>query len=109
MRLHRAVPINLTFEGNYYDLTDFLFRLRNLVIVRDGELEVGGRLFTLGRSRLQEGSLGFPQITASLTVSAYVVLRPPAAPVAPPATTAAGDDTTPRRAATDPPGGEVTA
>ena len=35
---HYSVPITLTFQGNYYDLTDFLFRLRNLVDVRDGEL-----------------------------------------------------------------------
>ena len=44
---YSAIQINLTFEGNYFDLTDFLFRLRNLVTVRDGRLSSSGRLFTL--------------------------------------------------------------
>ncbi len=44
---YTALPVNLSFEGNYYDLTDFLFRLRNLVSVRDGKLEADGRLYTL--------------------------------------------------------------
>lgn len=85
-----AVPIKLTFEGSYYDLTDFLFRLRNLVIVRDGELESVGRLFSLDALDLHEGSLGFPQVQAGLTVSAYSYAPAPAAPApgtTPPATT----------------------
>jgi Tfp pilus assembly protein PilO len=74
-----AVPIKLTFEGSYYDLTDFLFRLRNLVIVRDGELESSGRLFTLDALDLHEGSLGFPQVQAAITLSAYSYSPAPAA------------------------------
>jgi Tfp pilus assembly protein PilO len=69
---YTKVPINLTFEGNYFDLTDFLFRLRNLVFVRDGELNARGRLFTLDSLDLHEGRDSFPQIEAVLTVSAYV-------------------------------------
>jgi Pilus assembly protein, PilO len=98
---YQAVPIKLTFEGNYYDLTDFLFRLRNLVIVRDGELESAGRLFTLDGLDLVQGSLGFPQVQAGLTVSAYT-FAPGAAPAVgaatpatPPATTTAPTTTTP--------------
>lgn len=93
-----ATPIKLTFEGSYYDLTDFLFRLRNLVIVRDGELESEGRLFTLDALDLHEGSLGFPQVQAAITVSAYSYSPAPAAvapATTPPATTttpAAGQD-----------------
>jgi hypothetical protein len=88
-----AVPIKLTFEGSYYDLTDFLFRLRNLVIVRDGELESAGRLFSLDALDLHEGSLGFPQVQAGLTVSAYSYAPAPAAPA--PATTPPATTTTP--------------
>jgi Tfp pilus assembly protein PilO len=66
------VPINLTFEGNFYDLTDFLFRLRNLVIVQDGELAAEGRLFALESIVIQEGRDKFPEVQAALTVSAYV-------------------------------------
>ena len=74
-----AVPIKLTFEGSYYDLTDFLFRLRNLVIVRDGELESAGRLFTLDALDLHEGSLGLPEVQAAITLSAYSYSPTPAA------------------------------
>jgi len=89
----QALPIKLTFEGSYYDLTDFLFRLRNLVIVRDGELESAGRLFTLDALDLHEGSLGFPQVQAAITISAYTYAPAPA--VAPPATTPPATTTTP--------------
>jgi Tfp pilus assembly protein PilO len=89
-----ASPIKLTFEGSYYDLTDFLFRLRNLVIVRDGELESAGRLFTLDALDLHEGSVGFPQVQAAITVSAYSYAPAPAA-AAPGATPPAATTTTP--------------
>lgn len=79
----QSIPIELTFEGNYYDLTDVLFRLRNLVIVRDGKLDAQGRLFTLDTLGLSEGPDGFPQIQAGLSLSAYVYAPAPAAPAAP--------------------------
>jgi Tfp pilus assembly protein PilO len=86
---YSSVPISLTFEGNYYDLTDFLFRLRSLVIVRDGELQAEGRLFSLDTFDLHEGPEGFPQIQAALTVSAFVY-----APAPPPAANAPATATT---------------
>jgi Tfp pilus assembly protein PilO len=67
---YRSIPISLAFEGNYYDLTDFLFRLRNLVSVRDGRLSSTGRFFTLDTLDLHEA--GLPKIEAILVVSAYV-------------------------------------
>jgi len=93
---HFSVPITLTFEGNYYDLTDFLFRLRNLVSVRDGVLDASGRLYTLDSLEFNESEGGFPQIQATLVLSAYafgVPLVPGAAPPPPPATTT-GETTT---------------
>lgn len=88
---HFSVPVTLTFEGNYYDLTDFLFRLRNLVSVRDGVLDATGRLYTLDSLEFTEAEAGFPQIQATLILSAYTfgALVDPAAPapVTPPATT----------------------
>jgi Tfp pilus assembly protein PilO len=69
---YRVVPISLTFEGNFYDLNDFLFRMRNLVSVRDGKLAASGRFFTLDTLDMHEGPKKFPQIQAVLIVSAYV-------------------------------------
>jgi Tfp pilus assembly protein PilO len=100
---YSAIGITLTFEGNYFDLTDFLFRLRNLVTVRDGRLSSSGRLFTLDTLSMKEGKDGFPDINAGLTVSAYTygtadaaasALLPPTttteAPPPPPADASAG-------------------
>jgi Tfp pilus assembly protein PilO len=95
---YSALPINLEFVGNFYDLNDFLFRLRNLVSVRDGELQADGRLYTLDSLSMEEGAGGFPTISASLTLTAfYYSTAPaaapavPAAPPAAPATTGATD------------------
>jgi Tfp pilus assembly protein PilO len=65
-------PIDLAFRGNYYSLTDFLFRLRRLVTVHGGKLDATGRLFTVGRLDFAPGEDGFPQITATVHVNAYV-------------------------------------
>jgi len=113
---YSALPINLTFEGNYFDLTDFLFRLRNLVRVRDGELGADGRLFNLESLAMEEGPGGFPEITAALTVTAYVysTTPPAAAPTTPPTdTTQTGATdttatTTAPTATTPAPEGEIT-
>ena len=85
---YSAIGITLSFEGNYFDLTDFLFRLRNLVTVRDGRLSSSGRLFTLDTLSMKEGKDGFPSINAGLTVSAYVYGAPdPSAAIVPPPAT----------------------
>jgi Tfp pilus assembly protein PilO len=68
---YSAIPISLTFEGNYYDLSDFLFRLRNLVSVRDGKLSASGRLFILKSLDMHQAPTGFPNIDAVITVSAF--------------------------------------
>jgi Tfp pilus assembly protein PilO len=86
---YRSIPISLTFVGNYYDLTDFLFRLRNLVAVEDGRLASSGRFFTLDTLDLHEA--GLPEIEALLVISAYTYdpnsHSTAPVPVAPPPTT----------------------
>lgn len=86
----RTVPVDLVFQGNYYDLADFLFRSRSLVGVRDGELEASGRLFNVLNIEFSEASTRFPEIRAALKLEAYVYgsAGAPAAAAAPPATPA---------------------
>jgi Tfp pilus assembly protein PilO len=84
--------IDLVFEGHFYDLSDFLYRLRNLVSVHDGVLQATGRLFTVDSVSFDEGQLQFPQVKATLTVSAYVFGDGTAAPI-PPEALAAGSTT----------------
>ena len=69
---YQQVDFDLVFEGRFYDLSDFLYRLRNLVGVHDGVLNATGRLFTVGSISFDQGSSQFPQVKATLTVSAYV-------------------------------------
>ena len=64
-------PIDLTFNGNYYSLTDFLFRLRKLVNVHRGTLDATGRLFAVGRVDFAPAEEGFPVIEASIRVDAF--------------------------------------
>jgi hypothetical protein len=68
--------ISITFIGNFYGLSDFLFRLRNLVAVRGGELEATGRLFTVESVRFDEAPELFPQIEATLDVDVYMYGTP---------------------------------
>jgi hypothetical protein len=85
----QTVPITVEFNGNFYDLNDFLFRLRNLVTVRGGKLGASGRLFSVQTIEFAEGSTGFPSIHATLHLNAYVYgTGAPASTVTPAPTTA---------------------
>lgn len=82
---YQKVPVSLVFQGNFFALNDFLYRMRNLVQVRDDRLRVDGRLFTVDAIDLAEGSEQFPQIQATLTANAFLYGgAPPAAAAAPP-------------------------
>ena len=84
---YQKVPISLAFDGNFYELSDFLFRLRTLVSVRGGELRAAGRLFSVETLTFEESPNRFPDIAAGLTVAAYVYgTDVPASLGAPPST-----------------------
>jgi type IV pilus assembly protein PilO len=68
----RRLPIDVVFEGSFYELSDFLYRLRNLVTVRDGVLETKGRLLSVDGVEFSEGSKRFPQLLATVKMSAFV-------------------------------------
>jgi type II secretory pathway pseudopilin PulG len=96
----QAIPINLVFQGNYFELADFLFRLRSLVGVRGGTLDATGRLFVVSSVSFAEGEKKFPQIQATLTVAAYVYgstasAGAATAPATPPASPAPASPDTP--------------
>jgi type IV pilus assembly PilO-like protein len=93
----RVQPIGVVFTGDFYSLSDFLYRLRNLVSVQKGRLIANGRLFAVDKFQFVEGDGGFPQIKAALTVTAFLYGTGPvagAAPVAPVAATTGSTDTT---------------
>ena len=107
-----TVPIDVTFDGTFYALSDFLFRLRTLVSVRRGELHASGRLFSVESVDFSEADDGFPTLSAALKLQAYVygsdasasAVPPPVDPAATPPTS-----TTPAEDGETPPAGEATA
>jgi type IV pilus assembly protein PilO len=82
---YQVLPISVTFNGNFYNLADFLYRLRSLVTVHAGRLDATGRLFAVDTLTFNESPLKFPQIQASLVIDAFVYGT--AAPVPAPAAT----------------------
>lgn len=96
---YQQIGIDLVFQGRFYDLSDFLYRLRNLVSVHDGVLDATGRLFTVTSIAFDQGQLNFPQVKATLAVSAYVFGDGTAAPV--PAGVASANAVTPTTPATE--------
>lgn len=90
---NRVQPIELTFTGNFYSLSDFLYRLRNLVSVQKGRLLANGRLFAVEKLVFGEAPDGFPSIRAFLTVSAFLYGSGPVAGAGPAGGTTSTDTT----------------
>jgi Tfp pilus assembly protein PilO len=78
--------IHLFFNGDFYGLSDFLYRVRNLVVVRNGTLDATGRLFNVEQVTFNVLGDTFPKITAEIYVNAYIY-GSAAPPVAAPTTT----------------------
>lgn len=100
--------IHLLFNGDFYGLSDFLYRMRSLVSVHDGTLEVSGRLFNADTVTFNVIPNAFPRISAELFVNAYVYgASAPAAPA--PTTTPDSTSTNPTDATSTPPAGATAA
>ena len=69
---YQVLPITVTFNGNFYNLADFLYRLRSLVTVHGGRLDATGRLLAVDTLTFNESPLKFPQIQATLVIDAFV-------------------------------------
>jgi type IV pilus assembly protein PilO len=96
----QMLPVTLVFDGNYFELSDFLYRLRSLVRVRSGRLAANGRLFVVDSISFSESQKSFPRIQASVVVNTYVygdqpLPGTPGAAAAPPATTPGQTTSTP--------------
>ncbi len=106
---YQAVPIQLTFKGNFYNLSDFLYRLRTLVHVSDGRLAATGRLFAIDTLDFAESQEGFPRITATLVVDAFVYGTGAPATATPTTTSTTTTTTTPTPPPLDPSSGATAA
>ena len=98
---YSTVQIQLIFAGNFYSLTDLLYRLNSLVAVRDGELDSSGRLFSVNSISVSKSGNG-NLLNATVTVTAYIygaadasaAATTPAATPTSTDTTSTGTDTT---------------
>ena len=77
--------ITLSVTGDFYSLTDLLYRLRTLVSVHNGALDVSGRLFSIQSVGLTPTGTN-RQLTASISLSAYTFGSTPAVPASIPIT-----------------------
>lgn len=62
--------ITLSVSGDFYSLTDLLYRLRSLVSVHDGALDVSGRLFSVKSVGLTPTGSS-TELNANISLSAY--------------------------------------
>jgi hypothetical protein len=65
-----TVPLDFTFKGSFFDLADFLHKLKRFVRVANGRLDVRGRLMTVDGFTLQ--ATDFPAITAHVQGTVYL-------------------------------------
>ena len=91
---YSTIPIQLSFTGNFYSLTDLLYRLNSLVSVRDGSLDASGRLFSVESVSLGANGNG-AGLSATVAVDAYVygLVAPAATTPTPDASTTQTDTT----------------
>jgi len=66
---YSSIQITVQAKGNFYALTDFLYRLRNLVYVRDGALQASGRIFSVGVFALSPAQRN---LSAQITLDTYL-------------------------------------
>jgi hypothetical protein len=66
-------PFTFTFQGNFFHLSDFFLRLQRFVVATNKRVAVSGRLMTLNAISFGPGGRGFPQISAQVSATTYLV------------------------------------
>ena len=67
------MTVTVGVRGRYFEITKFLMRARTLVTVKNGEIDVSGRLLSARSVTLAESDTSdFPELDASIGFDAYV-------------------------------------
>jgi Tfp pilus assembly protein PilO len=91
-----AIPVVVTAEGSYRQITRFVRRARELVRFRGGKVRATGRLFTVQGVELAESNARkFPFVDATITLNAFVYDGPIVAETPAPAPAGEDADATP--------------
>jgi len=85
-----AVPVQLTFTGEFFGLANLFHRMKGFVSTANKDLQIRGRLIKIDNLTLASGS--FPDITATIGATVYMA--------------AGGDDPAAKATAVGPPGAE---
>jgi hypothetical protein len=67
-----TVPLDLEFEGNFFNLADFFHDLKRFVSVTNSSVLVSGRLVTVESVRWASDEAIFPHIRAEITATIYL-------------------------------------
>jgi Tfp pilus assembly protein PilO len=67
-----TVPLELTFEGNFFNLADFFHDVKRFVSVSNSSVLVSGRLLTVESVRWASDETIFPRIRAEITATVYL-------------------------------------
>jgi hypothetical protein len=62
-----------SFQGSFFHLSDFFNHLQRFVTANNHQISISGRLMTLNAINLSASPEGFPQITASVSATAYML------------------------------------
>lgn len=78
------IPFEMKFQGDFFDVNDFLYRVENYARMEGNDVNVSGRLLSVVEIILDEPDREpkFPQVMATLTVNAFMTGPPPAKPKA---------------------------
>jgi len=68
-----AEQFTFSFRGNFFRLADFFNRLQRFVVADNNRISISGRLMTLNAITLGPAPSGFPQITATVSATTYMV------------------------------------
>lgn len=76
-----VLPYEVTFDGNFFEIADYIEGLDSLVKTNEDEVTVDGRLVTIDSFKLEaDQEKGFPALAAEFLLTTY--LTPPAAEAA---------------------------
>jgi hypothetical protein len=95
-----TVPLELEFEGNFFNLADFFHRVKRFVSLTNQNVVVSGRLVTVETIRWASDAEIFPHIKAEIGATVYLSPKAQgvtagASPQGPSTTTPAGGGTAP--------------
>jgi hypothetical protein len=68
-----AMPFTFSFNGSFFNLSDFFDELSEFVALSKERLDVNGRLLTIDSLQLEPDASGFPKIKAQVGATSYLV------------------------------------